>query len=638
MELLLLICLLATPLITAGLLLILKWEICQRWLVLVSTIIQISCALILISSYFDAPNFDYPIDSVKLNLAMIGIESLIGLYLLYASYRRRNPLIAVMGIMQIAAMFWYELGGSHTNVEIHYLGVDKLTLVMVGIIALVGGLILIYTQPYMRKHHAHHPEVPDRRPFFNSIMMIFLSAMYGIVLSNDLIWLYFFWELTTLCSYFLISYPQTAEAWQNATRALVLNLLGGVCFVAAIIYLGLNHNIFELHQLMAVKDPATLALPAVLLAIAGMTKSAQLPFSRWLLGAMVAPTPSSALLHSSTMVKAGVYLLIRISPLLGNTVAGMLVVLIGGLTFVIASFLAIPQSDAKKVLAWSTVANLGLIVTCAGIGTYESLWAATMLILFHAVSKSLLFLTVGSIEQVIGDRNIESMHGLIIKLPGLALVLCIGIAAMFLAPFGMLVSKWAALKSFIDSGHLLTVLFLVFGSAATLFYWTKWLGKVITIMHRKVRMKHPSSFLEWLPLVSLSTMAIILCVGFPQVSTNLIVPFLEEHFGHVGQTIISSGNQLIMLIMLTMIAMFPLGLRLAAALDDRITSVYMSGVNLGDNRMYMDSMGNPKRVFLSNWYMESLFGEKRLLKPSIYGTAAIMIGMLLYAAGRMLWI
>ena len=630
--------LLATPAITAALLLVLRKEFFQRTLVLVSTLIQIASAVFLIATSFNAPNDYYLIQSAELNIAMLVIEGLLGVFLAVVSWKRKNPWVAILGILQILAMFWFELGGSHSSVEMHHhLAIDKLTLLMIGVVAVVGGMILIYTQPYMRKHHAHHPEQPDRRPMFNSLLMIFLTAMYGIVLCNDLVWLYFFWELTTICSYLLIGYPQTDEARKNATHALVLNLLGGVCFVGAIIYLGIGFNLTELREILTFSNPQALGLPLALLAVAAMTKSAQLPFSRWLIGAMVAPTPSSALLHSSTMVKAGVYLLIRISPLLAGTAAGLMVVLVGGLTFVIASFLAIPQSDAKKVLAWSTIANLGLIVTCAGVGTYESIWAATMLLLFHAVSKSLLFLTVGSIEQVIGSREIEAMHGLIIKLPGLALVLCIGIAGMFLAPFGMLVSKWAALKSFIDSDNIIVVLFLVFGSAATLFYWTKWLGKVITIMHRKERMKHPSSVLEWLPLVSLAVMAVVLCVAFPQVSDNLIIPFLVEHFGDANILIISAGNQLIMLLMLIMIAMFPIGLRLAATFDDRITSVYMGGVNLGDNRMYMDSMGRPMRVFLTNWYMENLFGEKRLLKPALTATAIFIIGIILFEAGRFIW-
>ena len=165
--------------------------------------------------------------------------------------------------------------------------------------------------------------------------------------------------------------------------ALVMNLAGGLAFAAAIVVLYQRTGSIELQALTGEKQALAL-LPAALLCFAGITKSAQLPFSSWLLGAMVAPTPVSALLHSSTMVKAGVYLVLRMAPVVEGTKTGLLVALVGGLTFVVASFAAITASDAKRVLAWSTVANLGLIVLCGGIGTHEAVWAGILLIIFHA--------------------------------------------------------------------------------------------------------------------------------------------------------------------------------------------------------------------------------------------------------------
>ena len=165
------------------------------------------------------------------------------------------------------------------------------------------------------------------------------------------------------------------------------------------------------------------------------------------------------------MVKAGVYLLIRLSPGMHDTMAGILVSLIGGFTFIAASMMAIAQTDAKKVLAFSTVSNLGLIVACAGIGVEETIWAAVLLMIFHAISKSMLFQAVGAVENSIGSRNIERMHGLILRLPKLTYIMGIGIAGMYLAPFGMLISKWVALRSFVDADNVLLVLFLAFGSA-----------------------------------------------------------------------------------------------------------------------------------------------------------------------------
>jgi ech hydrogenase subunit A len=317
-------------------------------------------------------------------------------------------------------------------------------------------------------------------------------------------------------------------------------MIGSVFFVAGIIIFNLQLHVTELKDILANQSSAAIALPALFIAIAGLSKSAQMPFSKWLLGAMVAPTPTSALLHSSTMVKAGVYLILRIAPLLKGNTAGYFIVLVGGLTFFLASFIAITQSDGKKVLAYSTISNLGLIVACAGIGTYESIWAAFFLIIFHATSKSLLFLSVGSVESLMGSRDIEDMHGLIVKLPLMAIMLTIGIAGMFLAPFGMLMSKWAAMKAFLDSKNMIMLFMLVFGSAATLFYWTKWLGKLVAIRHKSESINARPPVAEIVALFSLAAFTVANCLLFPVVSQYLVEPFLSQMFG-MSQTIIGIG-------------------------------------------------------------------------------------------------
>ncbi|HBQ27231.1 MAG TPA: oxidoreductase, partial [Syntrophomonas sp.] len=162
---------------------------------------------------------------------------------------------------------------------------------------------------------------------------------------------------------------------------------------------------------------------------------------------MVAPTPVSALLHSSTMVKAGVYLVVRMAPAYQGTYLSDLVAVAGAFTFLTASVLAVTQSNAKRVLAYSTIANLGLIIACAGINTPVAISAAIALIIFHAVSKGLLFLSTGVIEHNIGSRDIEDMGGLVDRMPVTTIIVAIGVLSMFLPPFGMLVGKWASLEA-----------------------------------------------------------------------------------------------------------------------------------------------------------------------------------------------
>ena len=265
------------------------------------------------------------------------------------------------------------------------------------------------------------------------------------------------------------------------------------------------------------------------------------------------PTPSSALLHSATMVKAGVYLLIRLAPVMYGTYAGSMVSLVGGFTFLITSMLAITVSDGKAVLAYSTISNLGLIAACAGVGRQETVWAAVLLLIFHAVSKSLLFQTVGVIENATGSRDIESMHGLIARHPRLALTLSIGIAGMFLAPFGMLISKWAALKAFVDSGSIILVLFICFGFPPPLcFTGPNGWPPCFPWNRKDTRQRNTTSGDQWTSLLIHSVLMVLLCFAFPAVSKFVVTPYLAGVYGHAS-AVLSSDNILIMIIMLVLI-------------------------------------------------------------------------------------
>jgi ech hydrogenase subunit A len=618
-------------------LLFVKNDSLRKIIVRLAALILIAVSLLTTVRYFN-DGLTLALHREWINYGMVVIESILAIVIIALSIKHKKHLPILLILIQTSLINWYEFTHSH-EVEIKAdIVIDRFTLIMVLITGVIGSLICVYALNYMKDYHHHHQEVKDRRPFFFFLLFAFLSAMFGIVLSNNLLWMYFFWEITTLCSFLLIGYTQEETAVKNAFKALIMNLLGGFGFAAGIIYLGYAVGTQELNQLpVLAQSGIDLLIPAVLLAIAGVSKSAQMPFSSWLLGAMVAPTPSSALLHSSTMVKAGVYLLIRIAPILGFNVAGILVMMVGGITFLLASLMAITQSDGKKVLAYSTISNLGLIVACAGIGSYESIWAGMLLIIFHAIAKSLMFLSVGTVEHNMGSRDIEDMHGLIIKLPEMALMMTIGIAGMFLAPFGMLVSKWAALKAFIDSDNILIVMILVFGSAATLFYWTKWLGKLVAVLNKIERIPSKLTFDEWIALGTHAVLTVVICFAFPLIGNQFIEPYLNAQFAVQMDAVISDGNIKIMSMMLGMILLIPLGLLGFVALkEDRIVTSYMGGVNQGDNRYFTDALGNRKKMYLSNWYMEKYFSETRLNTIGIITTSAVIVVIFFMALGGVL--
>ena len=548
--------------------------------------------------------------------------------IIYLSVKHGKVLPIILSVAQTALVIYTEFTAEVA--EGPHMMVDWLTILMCVIIAFIGGFICIYTVGYMKGYHHHHKEVKDRQPFFFSMLFLFLAAMFGLVLSQNLVWIYFFWEITSVISFLMIGYTQSDEAVNNSFCALWMNLLGGLGFAVAIALMAQLHGTLQLLEVVNIGA----LLPLMCLSLAGMTKSAQLPFSTWLLGAMVAPTPSSALLHSATMVKAGVYLLIRISPALEGNLVGIIVSSIGGFTFIMASMMAIAQNDAKKVLAFSTISNLGLIVACSGIGVEETVWAAVFLMVFHAVSKSMLFQSVGATENTLGSRDIEDMHGLIIRVPKLAYIMGIGIAGMYLAPFGMLISKWLALKAFVDSGNVILVLCIAYGSATTMFYWTKWLAKLLCYHIPRDTVKDVTRKDEYISMFFHAIVMLLLCLFLPVVAITVVNPIVRELFGNTHD-VLSMSVLTTMAIMLVSIFIVPVVMFfISRRSHQELVPIYMNGINEGDNRFFTNSFGGKDHLYLSNWYLRFEFGRRHLRIPSIIvATAVLVVGFCLVIGG-----
>jgi len=313
---------------------------------------------------------------------------------------------------------------------------DGLSLLFALLITGIGALVLIYAGGYMAGR-------PYRGRFFG-LLLLFMASMLGLVLADNLLLLYVFWELTSLSSYFLIGFDhKRAEARAAALQALLVTAAGGLALLAGVILLGQAGGSLQLSTLLTQGDQLRsdpLYAPALLLiVVAAFTKSAQFPFHFWLPGAMEAPTPVSAYLHSATMVKAGVYLLARLSPALGGTPLWFGLVAGGGaLTMVLAGLLALFQTDLKRILAYSTVSALGLMVLLLGVGTSGAVQGCLVFLLAHALYKGALFMIAGIVDHETGTREVDQLGGLASKMP---LTAAAGaLAAMSLAGFGPVLS------------------------------------------------------------------------------------------------------------------------------------------------------------------------------------------------------
>ena len=602
------------PLVVAALLLIFRQNKVRNAIVWVASIVIMGASIAFVAMNIGTPGQYFLFESVVVDWASIAISVIVGAIVIFYSVKYRRFWVLGLAAIQLIGTLIFEFGCAHDIVCTRGLYVDSLSLIMTLIIGLVGAGICIYSIGYMEDFQAEHKHEADRRPRFFALMFIFLAAMYAIIFCNNLIWLYAGWEITTVCSFLLIGYTRTEEAIANAFRQIVMNMVGGIAFLAALFFMVLEFSTVDFLDFIVIGTfaPALVVFPLTCLSLAGMTKAAQMPFHTWLLGAMVAPTPTSALLHSSTMVKAGVFMLIKCAPIYAVSFGpSIFVILVGGLTFLFCSFLAISQVNAKRVLAYSTIANLGLITACAGVGTAEAIWAAIFLVIFHAIAKSLLFLCVGTAEHHIGSRNIEDMDTLFERMPKLARLMMLGIMIMFIAPFGMLIAKWATLITLIGTRQIALILMLAFGSAATFMFWVKWLGKLAGIASEPDNVEVTVHKSEWLSLALMAVLAVLACALIPVISNFMVEPYVSSILGMSIQPIRDENLYLSTIIVLFMVVMMFGVLRKST--KAKKASVYLSGVSVeNESRIYLNALSKPQEATARNWYMEDWFGEAKL--------------------------
>ncbi|MBF5078644.1 putative monovalent cation/H+ antiporter subunit A [Paracoccus sp. NBH48] len=300
---------------------------------------------------------------------------------------------------------------------------DGLSMTFALLITGIGAAVTLYSARYL----GDHPDYPR----FVSYLLMFMVGMLGLVLADNLIMLFVFWEITTIASYLLIGFnADSAASRRSALQALLVTGTGGLILLAGLIVLGTVAGTSQLSQIVTMGDMIRAHpwyLGIVLLFLAGaFTKSAQVPFHFWLPNAMAAPTPVSAYLHSATMVKAGVFLMARMNPALGGTDAWFwILTLFGGVTAVFASVMALRQTDIKQVLAYTTLMALGTLTMFIGAGTHYAIVAAMLFLVVHSLYKAALFLMIGIVDHATGTRDAGVLGGLSKAMPltGLAAAL-----------------------------------------------------------------------------------------------------------------------------------------------------------------------------------------------------------------------
>ncbi|WP_149179726.1 Na+/H+ antiporter subunit A [Streptomyces sp. TRM49041] len=353
------------------------------------------------------------------------------------------------------------------------LRLDALALLMLWIVGGVGALVLLYSHHYVVEDHAREA----------ALLVAFAGAMSGLVLADNLFVLYVFWELTTVVSFLLIAGRgmERPRRWA-ARQALLVTAAGGLAMLLGFVLLGQAAGTYRISAILA--DPprgATVAAAVALVLVGAFAKSAQMPLHGWLPAAMVAPTPVSAYLHAAAMVKAGVYLVARLAPGLADAGPWRPMVLAVGLTtMVLAAWRALTETDLKRLLAYGTVSELGMLIALLGAGTRTAAVAGTVMLAAHAAFKAALFLTVGIVDHRTGTRDLRELSGLGRREPALYAVAALAAASMAgLPPLLGYLGKEAAYEAFLHppmpgGGWLL--MGLVTGSVLTVAYSARFLA------------------------------------------------------------------------------------------------------------------------------------------------------------------
>jgi hydrogenase-4 component D len=364
----------------------------------------------------------------------------------------------------ISSFQW--LSETHTPVNVIGFMLDPLSAIMLIVVTLMGFFVIIFSIEYMSERNVEHPTTKGNSRYYFWLMM-FVGSMIGITLSPNFLMLLWFWEMTSLCSWQLIShYREERKSIYAGFKALLITHFGGLFFIVATVIIFVKTGSFDFSALKLL-DPQTHWLVTFFLLIAAWSKAAEFPFFTWLPDAMQAPTPISAYLHAAAMVKAGVYLAARITLVSQSiqTSMGIITISIAMVTIIVGLIFFFYQNDLKRLLAFSTITHLGYIFLGLGLcmlGTNAGLKGAILHIPCHAVGKTLLFLCVGRIAMLLGTKNINDISGLFKKMPITSFAFVIGLfSIMGVPPFSCFFSKIILFAGAVELGGWLGYCILI---------------------------------------------------------------------------------------------------------------------------------------------------------------------------------
>ncbi len=491
----------------------------------ISALIIGALSLLSVMSFGAFDVAEIALDNTLLMAITVADFALLGFFV-HQGIKYRHKLAWLLAVVQLGLLIYLEsiisAGGTAPII------IDDLSKFMYLIINVVGGLIILYAIKYIEDEETSEA----KKRYFTAVMFGFLAVMNAIVSANSMMLFFFLFEMTTLASYLLISFRDDEISRTNALKALWMNQVGGVAILLALIVSIMNYNTISFDILIFSNGGAMLFLAMAFVSMAALVKGASVPFESWLLGAMAAPTPVSAMLHSATMVKIAPFLILKLSIAISMTKVGLAVAVIGSAVFVVATYMALARSSFKEILGYSTIALLALMMALASVDMPHMREIAIALMIFHALSKALLFLTAGVLEKEYDVKNIEDMGSMIERSRLLVGFIIFGFISLTLPPFGLFLGKLFAIESFaslikIHPIFLFSVICVVIGSAMMVMLYFKVASALLA--HRadveSIEYK-PSSKMYTVPLFALSALIVAGAIYYLLIQSDKYIIYL----------------------------------------------------------------------------------------------------------------
>lgn len=521
------------PIVIALILLVTKGGKAKKGLAAFSTVVMTGGAIALVVLYFGSREKLFGVNFGILSYAAMAVEVLLVIIIVYICLKRRKYFTAFLALFQTAVLVVFQfIKGNDITIE-HNLYVDRFSIIVLIITTLIGGLIAVYTSGYLVRFHRKNDKIKNKSAAFCAAVFMSIAAVIGLVVCNNVSWMYIFWEIiaTSLC--YMITYGKEGKAFDNAFKFMTFNMLGGVAFVIGIVVLGGIFGTFEFSTAIFIGSVYgdVISIPAAFIGFAALVMALQMPFSGWFVNSGDILPPASALVSSVISLNAGVFLIFKMSPVLGiDNFTGIMVMMIGGITFITSSFAAVSQTDIRKVTSYMTLAVSGIIIICGGIGSAEALWAGIMLLIFHSVIKPLMIISSGKACMEY-EGVVKDIGEVFVGRPRAAVCMLTAVGAMFIVLFEIFLLNWTAVGSVADSGNIVLISMLCFGGGAVIFVYARWIGKLA--LAASLPFDDEKDGLGKVAKI-LWALMIFICAVFPLISIFAVEPYIKSAFGGVA--------------------------------------------------------------------------------------------------------